>query len=123
MNRYCSHCGGLITDESSGNLCMLCCNQAKSCATCAHIKVCKIYESCGDNYIYDCKYYMSNGVKYPDDLTYACPECGSPLAIWYNMADKDGHRNLIRHCETCGRDYENEWEMGVETELRPKMWG
>ena len=31
--------------------------------------------------------------------------------------------NSMRHCDGCGRDYENEWEMGQETELRPKMWG
>ena len=123
MNKYCSHCGGLITDENGGNLCLVCKKKAKSCSQCAHNNVCKIYEVCGDGYVYDCKYFLSNGVKFPDDIEYKCPECGELLSIWYNIEDKTGHRNLIRHCDGCGRDYENEWKMGQETELRPKMWG
>ena len=70
-------------------------------------------------------------------IKFNCPECGAPLEV---MADylieerqakfgdfKYERRDLIRHCNKCHRDWENEWwtEFGDvgETRLRRKFWG
>lgn len=67
------------------------------------------------------RYYRSR-FKY---MSLSCPECGEPLEVYY-----DGPRNgdpegtLIRHCEKCLCDWENEWQKnGSESELRRKFWG
>lgn len=70
-------------------------------------------------------------------IQFNCPECGMPLEIWHNSiidekpANFDSFRYerhyLIRHCEYCGSDWENEWwtEFGDvgESQLRRKFWG
>lgn len=70
-------------------------------------------------------------------MEFNCPECGAPLEVLadYLIAksaarfDCFGYerRELIRHCENCHRDWENEWwtEFGDvgESQLRRKFWG
>ena len=70
-------------------------------------------------------------------MQFNCPECGAKLEVWhdsleYKNAERFGgfsceKRHLIRHCNKCGRDWENEWwtEFGDvgESQLRRKFWG
>lgn len=66
-----------------------------------------------------------------------CPKCGEPLIVLQDILvnkcpasiDQFGYecRHLIRHCDICGSDWENEWctengDVG-ESELRRKFWG
>lgn len=70
-------------------------------------------------------------------MKFDCPECGAPLEVWgdaviaIHRASFDRfhyeRRYLIRHCENCHCDWENEWctengDVG-ESELRRKFWG
>lgn len=66
-----------------------------------------------------------------------CPECGSPLKVWSDetleLHKEKGEwhsyecRNLIRHCNKCHRDWENEWQTEngdvFESPLKRKFWG
>ena len=70
-------------------------------------------------------------------IQFNCPQCGAPLEVWtdYLVAKSSAgfdcfgyeRRELIRHCENCGSDWENEWwtEFGDvgEPQLRRKFWG
>ena len=70
-------------------------------------------------------------------IGFDCPECGALLEVWSEevlesrpaCGDNFGYErlNLIRHCENCGSDWENEWwtEFGDvgESQLRRKFWG
>ena len=70
-------------------------------------------------------------------MKFNCPECGAPLEV---MADylveerpaefddfKYEKRDLIRHCNKCHSDWQNEWctEFGDvgESQLKRKFWG
>lgn len=70
-------------------------------------------------------------------MKFDCPECGAPLEVWgdYPIEERPAEfdsfkyerRDLIRHCENCGNDWENEWwtengDVG-ESELKRKFWG
>ena len=70
-------------------------------------------------------------------MKFDCPECGSPLEVWADYLveecpaefDSFGYekRDLIRHCDKCGNDWENEWwtengDVG-ESQLERKFWG
>lgn len=70
-------------------------------------------------------------------MKFDCPECGAPLKVYYEECTEFRPRfldsfeyercSLIRHCENCGCDWENEWwtengDVG-ESELRRKFWG
>jgi predicted RNA-binding Zn-ribbon protein involved in translation (DUF1610 family) len=70
-------------------------------------------------------------------MQFNCPECGNQLDIWHDSLEEEipakfdsfsyEKRHLIRHCENCGCDWENEWwtEFGDvgESQLRRKFWG
>ena len=70
-------------------------------------------------------------------MRFNCPECGAPLEVWADSLEKEipakfdcfkyEERYLIRHCNKCGRDWENEWSTQwgdvCETQLRRKFWG
>jgi RNA polymerase subunit RPABC4/transcription elongation factor Spt4 len=70
-------------------------------------------------------------------MEFNCPECGTPLKVLADylieerlaMFDSFGYerRDLIRHCNKCHCDWENEWwtEFGDvgESQLRRKFWG
>ena len=70
-------------------------------------------------------------------IQFDCPECGAPLQVWSEevLESKPGsfdsfgyeRRALIRHCDRCHRDWENEWETQFgdvgESQLRRKFWG
>ena len=70
-------------------------------------------------------------------MEFACPECGAPLEVWADYLIKEHpatfdsfgyeRRDLIRHCNKCHCDWENEWwtEFGDvgESQLRRKFWG
>lgn len=77
---------------------------------------------------------MNNANTY---IEFNCPECGTPLEVWADYLiekipakfDSFGYerRDLIRHCEKCHRDWQNEWwtengDVG-ESQLRRKFWG
>jgi hypothetical protein len=70
-------------------------------------------------------------------MKFDCHECGSPLEVWadYLIEERPAkfdsfkyeRRNLIRHCNKCHCDWENEWWTGFgdvgESQLRRKFWG
>lgn len=72
-----------------------------------------------------------------DYMIFQCPECGAELEVWADYlieerpADFDSfryeRRELIRHCDKCHCDWENEWctENGdvSESQLKRKYWG
>lgn len=70
-------------------------------------------------------------------MEFSCPECGAPLEVWDDFLveerpaefDSFGYerRQLIRHCDKCYCDWENEWwtengDIG-ESKLKRKFWG
>lgn len=69
-------------------------------------------------------------------MEFNCPECGAPLEVWseetLELHEEKGDcfpyecRALIRHCENCGCDWENEWQTEFgdvgESQLRRKFW-
>lgn len=72
-----------------------------------------------------------------DYMIFPCPECGAKLEVWADYlieersADFDSfryeRRELIRHCNKCHLDWENEWwtengDVG-ESQLKRKYWG
>ena len=70
-------------------------------------------------------------------MKFDCPNCGAPLEVWSDEVLESKpqeyeyfgyeRRYLIRHCDKCGNDWENEWctENGdvSESALRRKFWG
>ena len=71
-------------------------------------------------------------------MKFNCPECCAPLEVYYEgpIEEYPGKpwdfvwgdcRDLIRHCNNCGCDWENQWiaidEDICESELRRKFWG
>ena len=70
-------------------------------------------------------------------IKFDCPECGAQLEVWSEetVEWRPGHwgvfeyihRNLIRHCESCHCDWENEWwtinGTTTESQLQRKFWG
>lgn len=71
-------------------------------------------------------------------IEFNCPECDAPLEVYYEGPIEEypgkpwdfvwgSRRDLIRHCNKCGRDWENEWITVdthiVESELKRKFWG
>lgn len=70
-------------------------------------------------------------------MQFNCPECGAQLEVWadYLIEERQAkfdnfkyeRRELIRHCNKCYCDWENEWwtEWGDvgESQLRRKFWG
>jgi predicted RNA-binding Zn-ribbon protein involved in translation (DUF1610 family) len=89
----------------------------------------------GRQVCYSCEHLA--GKEKRSYMRFNCPECGAPLEVWADSivkeipAEFDGfkyeERYLIRHCNKCGRDWENEWETQwgdvCETQLRRKFWG
>ena len=70
-------------------------------------------------------------------MEFNCPECGAKLEVWQDFLvdecpaqfDSFGYerRELIRHCNKCHCDWENEWwtengDVG-ESQLKRKFWG
>ena len=70
-------------------------------------------------------------------IKFNCPECGAPLEVLADYLIEEhpagfgsfGYelRNIIRHCNKCHCDWENEWctengDVG-ESQLRRKFWG
>jgi len=70
-------------------------------------------------------------------MQFNCPECGAKLEVWCDALEDETpakfdsfsyeKRYLIRHCRSCGCDWENEWwtEWGDvgESQLRRKFCG
>ena len=67
-------------------------------------------------------------------MKFNCPECGELLEVYYEGPIEErrqepwdiifGYRVLIRHCDNCGCDWENEWFGDeLESELKRKFWG
>jgi ribosomal protein S27E len=64
-------------------------------------------------------------------IQFKCPECSNPLIIYSEFVGYENyhssHKILIRHCNSCGCDWENDYweEFGdtTETKLRRKFWG
>lgn len=82
--------------------------------------------------------WIINGDVWIDGyMIFQCPECGAELEVWADYlieerpADFDSfryeRRELIRHCDKCHCDWENEWctENGdvSESQLKRKYWG
>lgn len=84
-----------------------------------------------------CAVWLKHKEQLARYIQWNCPDCGKPLKIYVDeiaesqKPEGDGYlyekRFLIRHCEHCGADWENEWttqwgDMG-ESALKRKFWG
>ena len=69
------------------------------------------------------KKYIKKHEKEYEHLT--CPECNAPLEVYYDgPRNGDPNGTLIRHCEKCHCDWENELHKDCsESELTRKFWG
>lgn len=79
----------------------------------------------------------ASGAQKRSYMEFDCPECGAPLEVLADYlvaksAERYGcfgyeRRDLIRHCNKCHCDWENEWETQfgdvMESQLRRKFWG
>lgn len=132
-------CAGLFPDDINEPYQKLCRHILKGLGISEEKFIEDVKKASDDFYEFAQEQGLCDDFDFPahDYMKFDCPECGAPLEVWADYLieehptefDSFGYerRELIRHCEKCHLDWENEWwtengDVG-ESQLRRKFWG